>query len=502
MNEAIPQNVELQPASLDFLSEGPKKLLINNEWLAAQDGTTFETRNPANGRVLMEVAQAGPEDVDAAVAAARQAFESGPWSELSGVERAAMLHRLGDLILEHSDELAELETLDNGKPLRVSSRGDLPAAVKHFHYYAGWADKLEGHTIPVSIPDKLVYTLRQPMGVVGLIIPWNFPLLMAAWKLAPALAAGNTTLLKPAEETPLTALRLGELIIEAGFPPGVVNILTGPGVPTGAAISRHLGIDKVSFTGSTEVGRRIMQAAGESNMKKISLELGGKSPNVIFSDADLPSAIRGAHWACFSTSGQECTAGSRLFVEDSVYDQVAEGLVEQAKKLRVGNGFMPKVHVGPMVSERQLDRVFGYIGAGRTSSAEVLTGGERLGGELSEGYFLGPTIFAYDDDSLALVQEEIFGPVLAMTRFSDWDELIARANSTHYGLAAGAWTQDLSKAHRFADAVHAGTVWVNCYGLYDAAAPYGGTKESGFGREMGEEGLDLYTQTKTVWIGL
>ncbi|MGA9531592.1 MAG: aldehyde dehydrogenase family protein [Anaerolineales bacterium] len=502
MTEAIPQDVNLQDATLAFLGESPKKLLINNEWVPAQDGSTFETRNPANGRVLAEVTQAGNGDVDAAVAAARHAFEAGPWGKMGGTERAALLHRLGDLILDHVDELAELETLDNGKPLRVSSRGDVPFAAKHLHYYAGWADKLQGDTIPVSIPDKLVYTLRQPMGVVGLIIPWNFPLLMAAWKLGPALAAGNTTLLKPAEETPLTALRLGELIVEAGFPPGVVNILTGPGVPTGAAISQHMGVDKISFTGSTEVGRRIMEASAGSNLKKISLELGGKSPNVIFGDADLSSAIRGAHWACFSTSGQECTAGSRLLVEESVYDQVAEGLIEQAEKLRVGSGFAPKVHVGPIVSERQLDRVLGYIDDGRENSAEMLTGGERLGGDLSDGYFLSPTIFAHDDDSLPLVQEEIFGPVLALTSFSDWDELIARANSTRYGLAAGVWTQDISKAHRFANAVQAGTVWVNCYGLYDAAAPFGGTKESGFGREMGEEALDLYTQTKTVWIGL
>jgi aldehyde dehydrogenase (NAD+) len=502
MSEAIPKDVELQSSTRAFLGGGPKRLLINNEWVEASTGETFETRNPANGGILTEVAQAVEADVDAAAAAARQAFTNGPWASMSGADRAAILHRLGDLITEHADQLAELETLDNGKPLRVSRRGDIPSAAKHFYYYAGWADKLQGATVPVSIPDKLVYTRREPMGVVGLIIPWNFPLLMAAWKLGPALAAGNTTLLKPAEETPLTALRLGELIVEAGFPPGVVNILTGPGDPTGAAISRHMGIDKLSFTGSTEVGRLIMRAAADSNLKKTSLELGGKSPNVIFADADLPAAIRGAHWACFSTSGQECTAGTRLFVEEPVYEQVVEGLIEQAERLRVGTGFTPKVHVGPLVSERQLDSVLGYIEAGRSSSAQILTGGERLSGELADGYFLGPTIFAHDDDSLPLVQEEIFGPVLAITRFSDWDELIERANSTRYGLAAGAWTLDVAKAHRFAEAVRAGTVWINCYGLYDPAAPYGGTRQSGYGREMGEEALDLYLQTKTVWIGL
>jgi acyl-CoA reductase-like NAD-dependent aldehyde dehydrogenase len=498
----IPTDVELTKATHTFLDQGPKRLLIGGEWVEASQGGTFETFNPANGRPLAQIALATAADVDAAAAAARQALTEGPWSKMSGADRGELLWKLGELILVHADELAELETLDNGKPLRVSRRGDVPFAAKHFKYYAGWASKLEGASIPVSIPDKFVYTLREPMGVVGLIIPWNFPLLMAAWKLAPALAVGNTTLLKPAEETPLTALRLGELAIEAGMPPGVINILTGPGTPTGAAISGHMQIDKVSFTGSTEVGRVIMQAAAESNLKKISLELGGKSPNVIFADADLESAIKGAHWACFSSTGQECTAGTRLFVERSVYDQVVEGLVEVAGSVRVGPGFADKVHLGPIISERQLERIMGYVDEARQGPAELLAGGERLGGELAEGSFLGPTIFAHDDDSLALVQEEIFGPVLAVSPFDDWDELVARANSTRYGLAAGVWTTHLSKAHRFAAAVKAGTVWVNSYGLYDAAAPYGGYKQSGFGREMGKDALDLYSQLKTVWIGL
>ena len=498
----IPTDFQLTDATRAFLERSPKQLLIDGQWVAAKQGGTFESLNPANGGRIAELALAEAEDVQAAVAAARQALTAGPWAKMSGADRGELLWKLGDLILVHADELAELETLDNGKPLRVSRRGDVPFAAKHFKYYAGWASKLEGSTIPVSIPDKFVYTHREPMGVVGLIIPWNFPLLMAAWKLAPALAIGNTTLLKPAEETPLTALRLGELALEAGFPAGVLNILTGPGSPTGAAISGHMDIDKVSFTGSTEVGRIIMRAAAESNLKKISLELGGKSPNVIFADADVEAAIKGAHWACFSSTGQECTAGTRLFVEASIYDQVVDGLVEQAGRVRLGSGFGDKVHLGPIISERQLERILGFVEQAKQGPAELLAGGQRLGGELAEGNFLGPTIFAHDDDSLALVQEEVFGPVLAITRFEDWDELVSRANNTRYGLAAGVWTSNLSKAHRFANAVKAGTVWVNTYGLYDAAAPYGGYKQSGFGREMGKEALDLYSQLKTVWVGL
>lgn len=492
----------LQAGTRAFLESSPKRLLIGGEWLPATDGHTFTTINPANGQPLAEVAQAGAADVDRAVEAARAAFEAGPWPAMTGAERGHLLWALADRLERHADELAELETLDNGKPLRTARQGDLPQAVKHLRYYAGWASKLEGSTIPVSLPNEFVYTLREPMGVVGLIIPWNFPLLMAVWKLAPALATGNTCLLKPAEETPLTALRLGELMLEGGFPPGVVNILTGPGVPTGAALSAHPGIDKVAFTGSTEVGRKIMAAAAGSNLKRVSLELGGKSPNVIFADADLDKAIKGATWAVFSTSGQECVAGARLFVEQTVYQQVLEGLAAQAQRIRVGPGLAPKVHVGPIVSEKQLETVLDHIAAGRAAGAQVITGGERLGGDLAGGYFVQPTIFAHEDDSLRLVQEEIFGPVVAVTPFASWDELIARANHTRYGLAAGAWTRDVSQAHRFARAVKAGTVWVNGYGLFDPAVPFGGYKESGFGREMGREALDLYTQTKTVWIGL
>ena len=502
MTQPAAMDYQLQAGTRAFLDGGPKRLLIDGEWAAAADGQTFATVNPANGQPLAEVALAGEADVDRAVQAARRAFESGPWAGLSGAERGNLLWKTSDLLEKFADELAELETLDNGKPIRAARHGDLPQAVKHLRYYAGWASKLEGSTIPVSLANQFVYTLREPMGVVGLIIPWNFPLLMAIWKLAPALAAGNTCLLKPAEETPLAALRLGEILLEAGFPAGVVNILTGPGVPTGAALPAHPGIDKVAFTGSTEVGRKIMAAAAGSNLKRVSLELGGKSPNVVFADADLEKAIKGATWAVFSTSGQECVAGARLFVERPVYQQVLEGLAGQAQRIRVGPGFAPKVHIGPIVSEKQLQTIMGHIEGGRSAGAEVVAGGERLGGDLSGGYFVQPTIFAHQDDNLRLVQEEIFGPVVAVTPFDAWDELVARANSTRYGLAAGAWTKDVSKAHRFARAVKAGTVWINGYGMFDPAVPFGGYKESGFGREMGREAMDLYTQTKTVWVGL
>jgi len=502
MGISLPPDVTLQPATVNFLRTSPKKLLIGGEWVAPTRLETFATLNPATGEELAQIALAGPEDVDRAVQAARDAFENGPWDKLNGEERGRLLWKLADLVETHADELAELETLDNGKPLRVARNGDVPFAVRHFRYYAGLAGKIEGSTIPVSIPNQFVYTRREPMGVVGLIIPWNFPLLMCAWKLAPALACGNTALLKPAEETPLTALRLGELIMEAGFPPGVVNILTGPGVPTGAAIVAHMGVDKVAFTGSTEVGREIMKNAALSNLKRVSLELGGKSPNVIFADANLSKAVRGAFWAVFSTSGQECVAGSRLFIERAVYEQVLEGLSAEAQKIRVGSGLTPKVHIGPLISEHQLERVLGYIASGRSGGAQVFKGGERLGGELASGYFLSPTIFTHQDDSLAIVQEEIFGPVVAATAFDDWDELVQRANAVRYGLAAGVWTQDISKAHRFAHTVKAGTVWINGYGYFDAAAPFGGYKESGFGREMGQAAMELYTQVKTIWVGL
>lgn len=487
-----------QPATLKFLEDSPKKLFINNEWVAPQSGETFATRNPANAAVLAEVALANAADVDAAVAAAQAAFPA--WAGMIAGERGALLFKLADLIDQHADVLAELETLDNGKPIRVARRGDLPYVTKHLRYQAGWADKIEGSTVPVTFPNQFVYTRREPLGVVGAIIPWNFPLLMAIWKLGPALAAGNTLILKPAEQTPLTALYLAELALEAGFPPGVLNVLTGPGLPTGAAMAEHAHIAKLAFTGSTSVGARIMEAAAKSNLKRVSLELGGKSPNVIFADSDIPAAIRGAQWAVFSTAGQECVAGTRLFVERGVYDQVLEGLTANVGKMVVDHGFAEKVHVGPVISAEQLERVSGYIEEGKKAGAEVHVGGERVGDALKDGYFLKPTVFSYSDDSLRLVQEEIFGPVAAVTAFDDEDELIARSNATQYGLAAGVWTRDIGKAHRYAHAVQAGTVWINGYGMIDPAAPFGGYKMSGFGREMGKEAIDLYTQVKTVWV--
>lgn len=486
------------PATLNFLKDSPKLLFINNEWVKAASGKTFETLNPATGQVLAEVALAGEADVDVAVAAAKAAFPG--WSQTLAGERGALLFKLADLIDQHSDALAELETLDNGKPIRVARKGDLPYVTKHLRYQAGWADKIEGTTVPVTFPNQFVYTRREPLGVVGAIIPWNFPLLMAIWKLGPALAAGNTLILKPAEQTPLTALYLANLVREAGFPPGVVNVLTGPGEPTGAAMARHMDIAKIAFTGSTAVGAKIMEAAAKSNLKRISLELGGKSPNVIFADADLPAAVRGAQWAVFSTSGQECVAGSRLFVERPVYDQVVEGLKLNVEKMVVDHGFAEKVHVGPLITEAQLERVSGYIAEGKKGGAQLITGGDRLGDGLKDGFFLKPAVFTYDDDTIQLVQEEIFGPVAAVTAFDSYDELIQRANSTQYGLAAGVWTRDVGKAHRFAHAIQAGTVWINGYGMIDPAAPFGGYKMSGFGREMGKEAIDLYTQVKTVWV--
>jgi acyl-CoA reductase-like NAD-dependent aldehyde dehydrogenase len=491
----------LDPRVTDFLAT-PRKLLIHNQWVESASGRTFPTLNPANGRPLTQVAEGDSEDIDQAVQSAVAAHDSGVWSrKLTPADRAWLLWKLADLIEAHAEVLAQLESLDNGKPYRHALRGDVQWSADHFRYYAGWADKLEGKTIPVSsMNNGLVYTRREPIGVCGLIVPWNFPLEIASWKLAPALAAGNCVILKPAEQTPLSALYLGELFLQAGFPAGVVNIITGYGSTAGAALTAHPQVDKVSFTGSTAVGREIVRASA-GNLKRVSLELGGKSPNIIFADADLDAIPQSATWAVFGNAGQSCIAGTRLFIEKSAYDRILSGLAERAAKLRIGEGLSPvKPEIGPLISERQLQRVLGYIESGVAAGGRVYTGGERLGGELSDGYFVAPTIFTDTTDEMQIVQEEIFGPVVVAMPFESVEEVVTRANQTMYGLAAGIWTRDIKRAHRVAGQLKAGTVWINTYGMFDPAAPFGGYKQSGYGREMGADALELYTQSKTVWV--
>jgi aldehyde dehydrogenase (NAD+) len=474
------------------------KLLINNRWVNSQSGKTFATINPATGDEICQVAEADAADVELAVKAARAAFEQGPWRKTSGPERARLLNRLADLIEKNADELARLESLDNGKPLATAKSFDVAATIGCYRYFAGWADKVMGKTIPVEGP-FFCYTRHEPIGVCGQIIPWNFPMVMQAWKLAPALATGNTTVLKPAEQTPLSALRIGELILEAGFPQGVVNILPGFGPTAGAAIAHHMDIDKVAFTGSTEVGHLILQAAGQSNLKRVSLELGGKSPNIVFADADMDQAIEGSHMALFFNQGQVCCAGSRVFVEDKIYDQFVEQSTTRAQKSTLGDPFDASTDQGPQVDQTQLDRVLGYIESGKRDGAKLNCGGGRVG---DRGYFVEPTVFSDVQDDMKIAREEIFGPVMSIIRFKNLDEVIDRANRTTYGLAAGVWTRDVSKALAIANNVRAGTVWVNCYNVVDTAAPFGGFKQSGIGRELGEYGLQQYTEVKTVTVKL
>ncbi|KOO50823.1 aldehyde dehydrogenase family protein [Priestia koreensis] len=479
-----------------YLKE-PKKLFVNGEFISSTSDKTFPTYNPATGETLAHVYDANEHDVDKAVKAARHAFEKGEWSKMSASDRSRLIYKLADLIEEHKEELAQLETLDNGKPLAETRNVDVPLTAEHFRYFAGWATKITGQTIPVSGP-YFNYTRHEAVGVVAQIIPWNFPLLMAAWKLGAALATGCTVVLKPAEQTPLSALYLAKLIQEAGFPSGVVNVLTGYGESTGQALVKHPDVDKIAFTGSTEVGKLIMNQASQT-LKRVTLELGGKSPNIILPDADLSRAIPGALSGIMFNQGQVCSAGSRLFIQKKLYDNVVADLVTHARKIKQGNGLEDGVEMGPLVSEEQQKRVMSYIDSGKEQGAELLTGGNS---PYDRGYFVSPTIFANVNDDMKIAQEEIFGPVVSALPFEDLDDLVDRANKTAYGLAAGVWTENVKKAHYIASKLRAGTVWVNCYNVFDAASPFGGFKQSGIGREMGSYALDNYTEVKSVWVNM
>ncbi len=476
----------------------PTRLFINNHWVDSLSGETFPTIDPSSGEEICQVASANVADVDLAVAAARAALETGPWPKLNASDRGLLLSKLASLIEDDADHLAALEAMDNGKPFRIAKTLDLAKTVACYRYFAGWCDKIQGRTIPID-GNYFCYTRHEPIGVIGQIIPWNYPMLMQAWKLAPALAAGNTVVMKPAEQTPLTALRMSELIQKAGFPDGVVNILTGFGPTAGAAIARHMDVDKVAFTGSTETGRLIQEAASRSNLKRVSLELGGKSPNIIFADSDLDAAVEGASIGAFANQGQVCCAGTRVFVEECIYNEFLEKSSALARARIVGDPFDPRTEQGPQVDQVQLDRILGYIDSGISEGADLTCGGHRIG---NHGYFVEPTILADVHNDMTIAREEIFGPVMSVLPFKDLDDVIRQANHTIYGLAAGVWTRDVGKAHRVASAIHAGTVWVNCYNVLDPRAPFGGFKQSGNTRELGEYGIQQYTEVKTVTVRL
>ena len=483
-------------AAVEFVKGPPKQLLIGGKWVSAKSGKTFVSINPANEEGLAMIAEGDKADVDEAVKAARKAFEEGKWPATGPHQRTRLLLKIADLIEAHAEEFATLETLDNGLPLGVT-RGMATGAADTFRYYAGWPSKIYGETNP-SEPSMLNYTLREPVGVCGQIIPWNGPLMMAAWKIAPALACGNTVILKPAEQTPLTALRLGELLLEAGIPDGVVNIITGFGETAGAAIANHPDIDKVAFTGSTEVGKLILQASA-GNLKRVSLELGGKSPNVIFADADLETAVPNSVFGFTMLSGQVCCAGTRVFVQEDFHDRFADALTRYTAGVKSGDPLDPKTTVGPLVSKEQFDRVKGYLDIGKKEGAKVTAGGDVTGGK---GYFVNPTVFTDVKNNMKIAREEIFGPVASVIPFKDENDAVLQGNDTTYGLAAAVWTNDVSRAHRVARALKAGTVWVNCYNNIDPISPFGGYKQSGIGRELGRHSLDLYTQIKSVYVKL
>jgi len=501
MFDPLPESyIALLPEVESFLSQ-TVKLYINGQYVDSLSGETFETIDPSTGKRLALVQRGKAQDVDNAVKAARAEFDGGAWwRTMSPTDRSKCLWRLAELIERHGDELAQLDSLDNGKPLKTTRSVDIPLSAEHLYYYAGWPTKIEGSTIPINERGMFNYTLREPVGVVGLIVPWNYPLLMAMWKLAPCLAAGNCVILKPAEQTPLSAVYLARLTQEAGFPPGVFNVVSGYGEEAGAALVAHHGVDKIGFTGSSEVARKIVQGS-IGNLKRVSLELGGKAPNIVFADADIDKAIVGSTWAIFGNNGQSCTAGARLYIQRPVFDRVIEGMAAETKKIVVGPGMnVVQPNLGPVVNDEQLTRILGFVTEAESGGARAVTGGGRIGGGLQDGYFVEPTIFVDARDDMRIAREEIFGPVVCAMPFDHVGEIVARANDTDYGLAAGLWTNDLRKAHALARALRAGTIWINTWGNTEASSPFGGFKQSGYGREMGKEAIDLYTEVKSVWV--
>lgn len=475
------------------------QLFINGQFVDAKSGKTFESINPATGEAYATVAEAGAEDVDLAVKAARAAFESGPWAEMAPSERGRLLYKAAQKLWENLDRLAEIESTDNGLPINETKYIAMPATIDVLEFYAGLANKIQGETLS-SPGNRFNYTLREPVGVVGAIVPWNFPLMLTMWKLAPALAAGNTIVIKPAEQTPISVLEMVKIFQEAGIPDGVINVVPGFGPTAGQALVTHPEVDKVAFTGSTETGRLIMQAASNT-LKPISLELGGKSPNIIFEDADIESAVNGSMFGIYFAQGQVCAAGSRLFVQESIYDKFMSEYVSKVQKIRIGDPLNPATQMGPQVSEEQLERIEYYVNAGLEEGAKIVIGGER-NKQAGSGYYYTPTIFENVSNDMKIAQEEIFGPVVSVIRFKDEEDVLKKANDTIYGLASGIWTNDLKRAHRMARKLKAGTVYVNTYNMLDSTAPFGGVKQSGFGRELGVHAMDLYTQIKHVWVDL